>query len=117
MQPNGVAALTGSAFLLLDRRKPLAAISVFRRALGQAPGFAPALFGLAEAFRAQGEVAQAIDNYKRYRSVAPGGPDAPAAHRQLRELEALRPSAPESARVEERSAPTAPPPAAPGPTP
>jgi predicted Zn finger-like uncharacterized protein len=117
MQPNGVAALTGSAFLLLDRHKPLAAISVFRRALAHAPGFAPALFGLAEAFRAQGDVGQAVDNYKKYLGVAPGGPDAPAAHRQLKELEGLRPAAsesarpPESARAEERPAPTAPSPA------
>jgi predicted Zn finger-like uncharacterized protein len=91
MQPNGVAALSGSAYLLLDRQKPLAAISMFKRALNISPEFPPALFGLAEAFRAQGELPAAADNYRKYIGVAPGGPDAPAARRQLKEIESLAP--------------------------
>jgi serine/threonine-protein kinase len=91
LQPNGVAAISGSAYLQLDRHRPLAAISMFKRALGISPEFAPALFGLAEAYRAQGELPGAAENYRRYLGVAPGGPDAPAARRQLRELESLNP--------------------------
>jgi predicted Zn finger-like uncharacterized protein len=90
-QPNGVAAITGSAYLQLDRQKALAAISTFKRALGLSPEYPPALFGLAEAYRAQGEVAQAADNYRKYLGVAPGGPDAPAARRQLKDIESSAP--------------------------
>jgi predicted Zn finger-like uncharacterized protein len=98
IQPNGVAAVTGSAYLLLDRRKQLAAISMFKRALGFSPEYAPALFGLAEAYRAQGDLAQAADYYRKYLAVAPAGPDAPAARRQIKDLESAmprRPAAPE----------------------
>jgi tetratricopeptide (TPR) repeat protein len=86
MQPDGVAATTGSAYLLLDKQKPLAAIGLFKRALTSAPSFPPALFGLGEAYRAHGDTASAVDAYKRYLAVAPSGPDAPAAKRQMRDL-------------------------------
>jgi tetratricopeptide (TPR) repeat protein len=91
LQPNGVAAITGSAYLLLDKQKALASISTFKRALGISPEYAPALFGLAEAYRAQGETSQAAENYRKYLGVAPGGPDAPAARRQLKDLESAAP--------------------------
>jgi predicted Zn finger-like uncharacterized protein len=115
MQPNGVAALSGSAYLLLDRHKPLAAIATFRRALGFSPEFAPALFGLGEAYRAQGELPLAAENYRKYIGVAPGGPDAPAARRQLKEIDSLMPRrapveaapAPEAAKREEPAPPAA----------
>jgi predicted Zn finger-like uncharacterized protein len=94
IQPNGVAAVTGSAFLLLDRQKPLAAISMFKRALGSAPDYAPALFGLGEAYRAEGDATQAAESYRRYLAVAPAGPDASAARRQLKELESALPRRP-----------------------
>ena len=90
-QPNGVAALSGVAYLQLDRRRPLAAISTFKRALGYSPEFAPALFGLAEAYRAQGDLVQAAENYRKYIGVAPGGPDAPAARRQLKDIDSAVP--------------------------
>jgi tetratricopeptide (TPR) repeat protein len=85
-QPNGVAALTGSAYVLLDKRHPLAAIGVFKQVLGNAPHYAPALFGLGEAYRGQGEAAQAIDAYKQYLEQSPTGSDAPAARRQIKDL-------------------------------
>jgi hypothetical protein len=94
MQPNGVAALSGVAYLQLDRQRPLAAISTFKRALGLSPEFPPALFGLAEAYRAQGEIGHAAENYRKYLGVAAGGPDAPAARRQLKEIESLMPKKP-----------------------
>jgi tetratricopeptide (TPR) repeat protein len=87
LQPDGVAAVTGSGYLLLDRQKPLAAIGMFKRALASAPSFPQALFGLGEAYRSEGNPSEAIDAYRRYLAAAPGGPDAPAARRQIRELE------------------------------
>ena len=94
LQPSGVAAVTASAYLLLDKRKPLAAVGEFKRALNNSPNFPQALFGVGEAYRSAGDAAQAIDAYKKYLAAAPGGEDAPAARRQLRELESqpARPS-------------------------
>jgi hypothetical protein len=92
LQPNGVAAVTGSAYVLLDKQKPLAAIDSFKRALAGSPSFSPALFGLAEAYRLEGQPAPAIAAYKRYLESSPSGPDAPAARRQIRELESQAPA-------------------------
>jgi tetratricopeptide repeat protein len=108
LQPSGVAAVTGSAYVLLDRQKPLAAIDTFKRALGAAPSFAPALFGLAEAYRLEGEPAPAIAAYKRYLEASPSGADAPAARRQIRELESQAP-APSRGESPAPAAPTEPP--------
>ena len=108
LQPNGVAAVTGSAYVLLDKQKPLAAIDTFKRALAGAPTFAPALFGLAEAYRLEGEPAPAIAAYKRYLEASPGGSDAPAARRQIRELESQAP-APSRGESPAPAAPTEPP--------
>jgi predicted Zn finger-like uncharacterized protein len=86
LQPNGVAAMTGSAYVLMDKRRPLAAIGLFKQALSYAPHYAPALFGLGEAYRAQGDAAQAVEAYKSYLEQSPTGTDAPAARRQIKEL-------------------------------
>jgi predicted Zn finger-like uncharacterized protein len=85
-QPNGVAAMTGSAYVLLDRHRSLAAIGVFKQVLSNAPHYAPALFGLGEAYRSQGETPHAIEAYKNYLEQSPTGTDAPAARRQIKEL-------------------------------
>ena len=96
MQPNGAAAVTGSAYVLLDRQKPLAAIDTFKRALANSPGYPQALFGLGEAYRLEGEPAQAVAAYKRYLESSPTGTDAPAARRQIAELEShVAPRAPQ----------------------
>jgi tetratricopeptide (TPR) repeat protein len=87
LQPSGVSAVTASAYLLLDKRKPLAAVGEFKRALNNSPNFPQALFGLGEAYRAAGDTAQAIDAYKKYLAASPAGEDAPAARRQVRDLE------------------------------
>jgi len=94
MKPSGVEAIAGSAYVLLDKEKPLAAIDTFRRALSIAPSFAPALFGLGEAYRHEGEPAQAIAAYKKYLESSPGGAYAPAARAQIRELESKAPPPP-----------------------
>ncbi len=94
--------------MLLDKQKPLAAIDTFKRALAGAPTFAPALFGLAEAYRLEGEPAPAIAAYKRYLEASPSGSDAPAARRQIRELESQAP-APSRGESPAPAAPTEPP--------
>jgi predicted Zn finger-like uncharacterized protein len=119
LQPQGVAAMTGSAYVLMDKRRPLAAIGLFKQALSNAPNYAPALFGLGEAYRGEGDVPQAIEAYKRYLEQSPTGTDAPAARRQIKELgesAAPRPTGPsavvpEGARSEPMApiAPTSPP--------
>ncbi|HEX4404925.1 MAG TPA: zinc-ribbon domain-containing protein [Polyangia bacterium] len=118
-QPNGVAAMTGSAYVLMDKRRSLAAIGLFKQALSNAPNFAPALFGLGEAYRSEGEAARAVEAYKHYLDESPTGTDAPAARRQIKELSEAAsaprdrgPAAvvPDSARGESSGAPIAPPP-------
>ena len=120
LQPSGVSAVTASAYLLLDRRKPLAAVGEFKRALNNAPNFPQALFGLGEAYRSAGDTSQAIDAYKKYLAAAPAGEDAPAARRQLRELETqpARPShSSTTATVPDQGAGSAPPMPQPAPPP
>ena len=109
LQPTGVAAVTGSAYVLLDKQKPLAAIDTFKRALAGAPTFSPALFGLGEAYRLEGEPVQAIAAYKRYLEASPGGSDAPAARRQIRELESQAPAPSRGESPAPAPAPTEPP--------
>ena len=104
LQPSGVAAVTASAYLLLDKRKPLAAVGEFKRALNNSPNFPQALFGVGEAYQSAGDTAQAIDAYKKYLAAAPGGEDAPAARRQLRELES-QPARPSHSTTSDRSRP------------
>jgi predicted Zn finger-like uncharacterized protein len=118
LQPNGVAAVTSNAYLLLDKHKPLAAIGEFKRALNLSPGFSQAMFGLGEAYRAAGEPGQAVEAYKRYLEAAPGGADAVAARRQVRELESqpARPTHSVTAPVPSEGG-GAPPPPMPQPTP
>jgi predicted Zn finger-like uncharacterized protein len=116
LHPNGVAAVTSNAFLLLDKQKPLAAVGEFKRALSLAPNFSQALFGLGEAYRSAGNPGQAIEAYKQYLAAAPGGPDAPAARRQVRELES-QPARPSHSATANVPAPGNAPPPAPEPAP
>jgi predicted Zn finger-like uncharacterized protein len=119
MQPNGVAVVTSSGFLLLDKHKPLAAIGEFKRALNNSPNFPQALFGLGEAYRAAGQPSPAVEAYKRYVEAAPGGADAPAARRQIRELETqpAQPTHSATATVPGEAAPGVSPPPMPQPAP
>ena len=98
-QPNGAEALAGLGYVHLDRQRPEAAITAFRRALTVAP-FAPAMFGIGEAYRANGEHRRALEAYQRYLTASPDGVDAPAARRQIKALttedEATPPPAPAS---------------------
>jgi tetratricopeptide (TPR) repeat protein len=88
MRPDGVMALTGTAYVHLDRQRHLKAIDFFRRALAVDPTHGPALFGIAEAYRAQGDAPEALAAYRQYLALAPSGSDAPAARQQIKELSA-----------------------------
>ena len=116
LQPSGVAAVTSSAYLLLDKQKPLAAVGEFKRALNLSANFPQALFGLGEAYRSAGNTAQAIEAYKRYLAASPAGSDAPAARRQIRELE-TQPVRPNHSATANVPAPGGAPPAMPEPAP
>lgn len=87
-KPDGVGALTGTAYVFLDRGHTQKAMETFLRALALDPRHGPAIFGLAEAYRAQGDPGTALNTYRRYLSVSPNGTDAPAARRQVHDLEA-----------------------------
>ena len=115
LQPSGVAAVTSSGFVMLDKQKPLAAIGQFKRALNLAPNYPQALFGLGEAYRSAGDTAQAVDAYKKYLAAAPGSPDAPAARRQIRDLESQPPRPNHAASSPVPQPPPAPAAPAPGP--
>lgn len=106
-KPTGVEALAGMGYVMLDKERMSLAMGFFERAIAQAPSYGPALFGLAEAQRAEGDEARAIAGYKRYLQVNPSGEDAPAARRQLKLLEERAGAA----------APASPPPSGPPPSP
>jgi predicted Zn finger-like uncharacterized protein len=87
-KPDGVGAITGTGYVFLDRGHTQKAMETFLRALALDPRHGPAIFGLAEAYRAQGDPATALNTYRRYLTVSPNGTDAPAARRQVHDLEA-----------------------------
>ena len=96
-----MAALTGIAYVLLDRQRHYKAIETFRRVLDAQPTYGPALFGIAETYRARGDAALALAAYRQYLSISPSGADAPAARRQVKDLESSSgASAPSAARKE-----------------
>jgi tetratricopeptide (TPR) repeat protein len=102
LRPGAPEAVTGLGYVMLDRGRPDLAATYFQRALARAP-LPAAIFGLAETQRATGALDDARESYRRYLAVAPGGPDAAPARRQLATLEARRPAS-------ERPAPGEPPP-------
>ncbi len=92
-KPDGAGALTGLAYVLLERQRHFKAIEMFRRVLDSQPTYGPALFGIAESYRARGDTAQALAAYRQYMVISPSGADAPAARRQIKDLESASPQA------------------------
>ena len=97
LQPSGVAAVTSSAYLLLDKQKPLAAVGEFKRALNLSPNFPQALFGLGEAYRSAGNTGagdrgvQALPRgLARRRRRAGGAPPDSRAREPARRARATR---------------------------
>jgi len=93
-KPDGAGALTGLAYVQLERQRYNKAIDMFRRVLNTQPTYGPALFGIADSYRGRGDNAQALSAYKQYLSISPSGADAPAARRQIKELESNSAPAP-----------------------
>ena len=86
-KPDGAGALTGLAYVQLERQRYNKAIDMFHRVLSAQPTYGPALFGIADSYRGRGDNTQALGAYKQYLSISPSGADAPAARRQIKELE------------------------------
>jgi predicted Zn finger-like uncharacterized protein len=87
MRSAGPDALSGLAFVALDRGQIPASYELFKRALAVKPSFGPALFGMAEIHRARGEKALALQSYRRYLQLWPKGSEAAAARRQVKLLQ------------------------------
>lgn len=86
-KPDGAGAMTGLAYVQLERQRYNKAVEIFRRVLNAQPTYGPALFGIADSYRGRGDNTQALGAYKQYLSISPSGADAPAARRQIKELE------------------------------
>jgi tetratricopeptide (TPR) repeat protein len=85
--PSNIDALTGVAYCQRDTGAVGQAIASFRRALGLNPDFGPALIGLADAYKRQGQKEQALKYYYQYLKSNPGGRHAEAARRSATQLE------------------------------
>jgi tetratricopeptide (TPR) repeat protein len=86
MRPDGVMALTGTGYVQLEHQRHFKAIDFFRRALAIDPTHGPALFGIAEAYRARGDMPEALAAYRQYLALAPSGDDVGEARRQIKAL-------------------------------
>jgi hypothetical protein len=86
VRPDAPEALTGIGYVHLDRNRTGAAIEFFTKASAASP-FAPALFGLGQAYRAAGDPGRARQTYQRYLALYPTGSDASAAERNLQALQ------------------------------
>ena len=86
MRPDGVMALTGTGYVHLEHQRHFKAIDFFRRALAIDPTHGPALFGIAEAYRARGDTPEALAAYRQYLALAPTGDDVGEARRQIKAL-------------------------------
>lgn len=112
MRPDGAEALAGLGYVMLDKERPGSAVGYFDKALAQAPNYGPAVFGMGEALRANGQDNRALEMYRRYLRVNSTGVDAPAARRQAAALEEKVEKADKTTAPAE-SNPTGPPNAAP----
>jgi predicted Zn finger-like uncharacterized protein len=90
LRPAGFKAMTGLGFVALDRGQLPVAYDYFKRALTAKTSYPPALFGIAEVHRARGEKSLALHTYQRYLDMSPDGADAPAARRQVQNLQSGR---------------------------
>lgn len=90
LRPSGYKAMVGLGFVALDRGQLPVAYDYFKRALTAKTSYPPAIFGIAEVHRARGEKRLAVHTYQRYLDMSPNGADAPAARRQLQNLQAGR---------------------------
>ena len=86
-KPNAPPALAAQGYVALNHHQPSRAVALFKRALASNPSNGTALFGLAEAYQSSGQIALALQTYRRYVETLPSGPDAASARTQIRVLE------------------------------
>ena len=86
LRPDRVEPQSAGGFALLDMEKPDQAEQVFKGALEVNPRYGPALIGMAEASKALGKKAQAIEYYQKYLDVLPNGPEAAVAKNSIERL-------------------------------
>jgi len=94
VEPLGAKAEAQSAaahgYAALGRHDYEDAIAAFKQALIENSVNRTAIFGLAEAYRGNGQKVHALRTYRRYITVAPFGPDAGSARFHIRTLEKKR---------------------------
>lgn len=86
-RPNAPPALAAQGYVALNHHQPSRAVALFKRALASNHSNSTALFGLAEAYQSSGQIALALQTYRRYVETLPSGPDAASARTQIRILE------------------------------
>jgi hypothetical protein len=86
LEPTRPEPHVGRGLALLDQGRLVPAERSFQQALRLDPKSGPALMGLAETYRAQGQKANARRYYEQYLETAPDGPDASAARNALERL-------------------------------
>jgi predicted Zn finger-like uncharacterized protein len=86
-EPANVAALAGRGLCYLELERYAPAEASFQTALEHDPEHGDALLGLAETYRWQGRLKDAIKYYESYLAAHPDGEDAIAARNAVLELE------------------------------
>jgi predicted Zn finger-like uncharacterized protein len=86
LRPDRVEPQSAGGFALLDLEKPGEAEAAFRGALAVNGRYGPALIGMAEASKALGKKAQAVEYYQKYLDVLPEGPEAAVAKNSIERL-------------------------------
>jgi tetratricopeptide (TPR) repeat protein len=84
--PTDVAGLVGAGGCYLAMGQTAAGLEAFEAAVRQAPWQAEPHFGLAEACRLAERRRDAINHYRRYLAIDPGGVHAPVARQMLEDL-------------------------------
>jgi tetratricopeptide (TPR) repeat protein len=86
LRPTRAEPVAGRGLALLDMGNPLAAQAAFEEALRLNARYGPAIMGLAEAFRLQGNHEKAVEYYQRYLDVLPNGAEASVARNNIERL-------------------------------
>jgi predicted Zn finger-like uncharacterized protein len=85
--PTNLEAHSGLGYYYLDTKSAGQAIASFRRCLTLNPNYGPALIGLAETYKFQGQTNQALKYYRRYMETSPNGSQTALAKRNISVLE------------------------------
>jgi predicted Zn finger-like uncharacterized protein len=86
LQPDSVEALAGRGLCYVDMEQFGTAIASLEQALKVQDRYGPAIMGLAEAHRQQGDKVNALKYYQQYLDVLPDGPEADVARTNIDRL-------------------------------